>query len=75
MTYEEIRAARLQSPFRPFILRMKNGEEHLIQDPTTLAISPRILAFMNPKTGIIEPTSPGAAESITFVDQSKPTHV
>ena len=54
---------------------MKNGEEHLIQDPTTLAISKRILAFVNPKTGIIEETSPGAAESITFVDQAERTSV
>ena len=74
MTYEEIRAARLQSPFRPFKLRMNNGEEYFIQDPTTLAISPRILAFVDPKTGIIEDTSPGAAESITFVDQIKPAN-
>jgi hypothetical protein len=74
MTYEEIRAARLQNPFRPFKLRMKNGEEYLIQDPTTLAISPRNLAFVDSKTGLIELTSPGAAESITFVDQSKSSH-
>ena len=74
MTYEEIRAARLQSPFRPFKLRMNNGEEYLIKDPTTLAISLRILAFVDPKTGLIELTSPGAAESITFDDQVKPTH-
>ena len=72
MTYEEIRSARLQKPFRPFVLRMKNGEEHLIQDPTTLAISRKILAFVNSKTGIIEPTTPEAAESITFVDQVRP---
>ncbi len=75
MNYEEIRTARLQEPFRPFKLRMKNGEEHLIRDPTTLAISRGILAFVNPKTGIIEQTSPGAAEAITFVDQTKPTNV
>jgi hypothetical protein len=74
MNYEDIRKARLQTPFQPFILRMKNGEEHLIQDPTTLAISPRNLAFVNPKTGIIEATSPEAAEAITYVDQTRSTH-
>jgi hypothetical protein len=74
MNYEDIRKARLQTPFQPFILRMMNGEEHLIQDPTTLAISQRILAFVNPKTGIIEETSPRAAESITFVEQVKTTN-
>ncbi len=70
MTYEEIRAARLQSPFRPFKLRMKNGAEYLIKDPTTLAISPRNLAFVDPQTGLIEHSSPAAAESITFVEQT-----
>lgn len=74
MNYEEIRIARLQMPFKPFILRMKNGEKHLIEDPTTLAISQRILAFVNPKTGVIESTSPEAAEAITFVDQVESTN-
>ena len=73
MEYEDIRKARLQSPFQPFKLRMKNGEEHLIQDPTTLAISQRILAFVDPKTGLLEHTSPEAAESITYIDQIKAT--
>jgi hypothetical protein len=69
MTYEEIRQARLQTPFRPFKLRLKNGEEHLIQEPTALVISQRILAFVSSRTGVVEETTPGAAESITFVDQ------
>lgn len=75
MTYEEIRAARLRTPFRPFKLRMKNGEEHLIQEPMALVISQRVLAYVNAKTGIIEETTPGAAESITFIDHAETTNV
>ncbi len=72
MTYEEIRAVRLRHPFKPFRLRIRNGDEHLIQDPTTLAISQRILAFVNSKTGVIETSWPAAAESISFVDEWNP---
>ncbi len=39
MTYDEIRAARTRIPFQPFKLRMKNGTEHFIQDPTTLTFA------------------------------------
>jgi hypothetical protein len=70
MTYEEIRAARLQKPFRPFKIRMKSGEEHLIPQPARLAISERIVAFVNPETGVIEHWSPKAIESLTFVDEA-----
>ena len=73
MNYEDIRNARLQDPFRPFKLRMKNGEEHLIPDPVRLAISKRILAFVNPRTGVIQQTSPDAVDSLIFVEERKPT--
>lgn len=73
MNYEEIRQARLRKPFRPFILRMKNGDEHLIPDPVHLAISRRIMGFVNPKTGIIEQSSPEAVESLRFVEATKPS--
>ena len=72
MNYEEIRQARLQKPFRPFILRMRNGEEHLIPDPVNLAISKRVMGFVNPKTGIIEESSPEAVDSLRFVEETKP---
>ena len=75
MNYEDIRKARLQQPFQPFKLRMKNGEEHLIQEPMSLVISQRVLAFVSSKTGIMEETTPGAAESITFIDHVGPTNV
>ena len=75
MNYEDIRKARLLDPFRPFKLRMKNGEEHLIQEPMALVISQRVLAYVNAKTGIIEESTPGDAESITFIDQAETTNV
>ncbi len=75
MNYEEIRSARLQKPFRPFTLRMKSGEEHLIPEPARLAISKRIVAFVNPRTGIIEHWSPDAVESLTFPDAAKSPRV
>ena len=74
MNFEDIRKARLQKPFRPFKLRMKSGEEHVIPEPASLAISQRIVAFVNPNTGEIEHWSPAAVESLTFVDEAKPTH-
>ena len=73
MNYEEIRQARLRKPFLPFILRMKNGDEHLIPDPVNLAISKRVMGFVNPRTGIIEQSSPDAVDSLRFIEEAKPS--
>jgi hypothetical protein len=48
---------------------MRSGEEHLIPQPARLAISKRIVAFVNPESGVIEHWSPSAVESLTFVDE------
>ena len=70
MTYEEIRAARLQHPFRPFTLRMKNGHEHLIREPETLAITPLNLVFWDSDSRTVVMSSANEVESLTYVDQT-----
>ena len=70
MTYEEIRAARLRHPFRAFKLRMKNGQEHLIREAETLAITPLNLVFFDPSAGGIVMSSADEVEALSFVDDT-----
>ena len=70
MTYEEIRAARLQRPFRPFQMRMKNGHQHVIREPETLAISPLNLVFFDPSAGGVVMSSADEVESLSFDDDT-----
>ena len=68
MNYEEIRKVRLEHPFRPFRLRMKSGQEHLIQEAETLAITPLNLVFFDPGAGGVVMSSADEVESLAFVD-------
>ncbi len=68
MTYEAIRAARLQKPFRPFTLRMKSGQNHLIREPETLAITPLNLVFFDSNAGGVVMSSADEVESVLFAD-------
>ena len=69
MTYEEVRAARLQQPFRPFKLRMTDGQEHVIREAEELAITPLNLVFFDPGAGEVVMSSPDSVESLSFVEE------
>ena len=71
MNYEDIRKARLQQPFRPFKLRMKNGQEYAIGEPETLAITPLNLVFFDPSVGEVVMSSAADVESLSFVDDGR----
>jgi hypothetical protein len=71
MNYEDIRKARLQHPFRAFKLRMKEGQEYVIAEPETLAITPLNLVFLNGNTGTVVMSSADEVESLAFVDENK----
>ena len=68
MNFEDIRAARLQHPFRPFKLRMKNGREHVIREPETLAITPLNLVFFDSIASNIVMSAADEVDSLSFVD-------
>ncbi len=70
MTYEEIRAARLQKPFRPFRLRMRTGQEYVIRTEETLLITPRNLVFFSSASGPVVMSSAEDVESLSFVDDA-----
>ncbi|MBI1830828.1 MAG: hypothetical protein HYR84_05180 [Planctomycetes bacterium] len=70
MTYEEIRAARLQRPFKPIKLRLRNGREHVIREPESLAITPLNLVFFDPLSGVVM-SSADEVESLSYVDDVK----
>jgi hypothetical protein len=69
MNYEEIRKARLLHPFKPFKLRMKSGQEHVIREAEALAITPLNLVFFDPSAGGTVMSSADEVESLSFVDE------
>ena len=69
MTYEAIREARLQHPFKPFRLKMKDGSVHFIYDAVRLAIRPKILFFANERGEHVY-SSPEEVDSLVFVEQT-----
>ena len=75
MTYEEIRAARLQDPFRAFKLRMRDGQEHVIREPESLAITPLNLVFFDRDVRGVVMSSADEVESLIFVDGAKSAEV
>ncbi len=70
MTYEEIRAARLQKPFGPFRLRMLTGQEYVIRAEETLLITPRNLVFFSSPSGSVVMSSADEVESLSYVGNS-----
>ena len=71
MTYEEIRKARLQHPFRSFKLRMTNGREHVIREAEELAITPLNLVFFDSAADELVMSSPADVESLSFVEDAR----
>ena len=71
MNYEDIRKARLQDPFRPFKLHMKDGLECVIGEPEILAITPLNLVFLNASQGNVVMSSADEVESLDFVDENR----
>lgn len=70
MTYEEIRAVRLQRPFRGLKLRMRNGQEYVIREAEALAITPQNLVFFDADAGIVMSTAE-EVESLSFMGDSR----
>ena len=67
--YQVIREARLRSPFRPFALRFRNGEEFFVDVPWHLAIADKVLGVVNQATGGTATRSPQDVIDLIYADE------
>jgi hypothetical protein len=70
MDYEAIRAARLRLPFRPFLVRAKDGSVFFISEDVHVAVSPKVVALYDAKQDRRAILSPSDVDEITYADQA-----
>jgi hypothetical protein len=54
VTLEELREARYRQPFRPFLLRLKDGRQYFVNDFARIGYPPGMVAFFPDEGWLVE---------------------
>ena len=73
MNSTAIREARLQQPFKPFVMKLVDKRELVVRHPEFVAVSPNHLLFINENTDAITWIEPLLVVTLDFLSTLTPT--